>query len=205
MGVVKLSTAGILDYSKTSNFLSGNSAASYATGFDLLETTTLATSASSITFSSLSAYATDYKHLQIRAVTRDTRAISGANNVIMHFNNDTSGSNYYQLHFLKGDGTSVSSGAEGATSYILPYTQPSANDTTDAFASAVIDLLDVFNSNKYTTSRSLRGVNLDAAYSTQVGLSSGFWMNTAALTEISLAPVVGSFAAYSRVSIYGRK
>jgi hypothetical protein len=69
----------------------------------------------------------------------------------------------------------------------------------------VIDLPDAFSSNKYTTSRSLRGLNLDAAYSTQVGLSSGIWMNTAALTEISLAPVVGSFAAYSRVSLFGVK
>ena len=185
--------------------LNAQAAGGAAGDYDLLESEVLSTSSTSIVFDNLDVYASDYKHLQIRAVTRDTRAISGANNVIMHFNNDTSGSNYYQLHFLKGDGTSVSSGAEGATSYILPYTQPSANDTTDAFASAVIDLLDVFSSNKYTTSRSLRGVNLDAAYSTQVGLSSGFWMNTAALTEISLAPVVGSFAAYSRVSIYGRK
>tara|TARA_R110000764_G_scaffold110648_2_gene197211 strand:- start:1211 stop:1789 length:579 start_codon:yes stop_codon:yes gene_type:complete len=176
-----------------------------AGAYDLLESEVLSTSSTSIVFDNLDVYASDYKHLQIRAVTRDTRAISGANNVIMHFNGDTSGSNYYQLHYLKGADSSATSGAEGVTSYIIPYTQPSANDTTNAFAGAVIDLLDPFSSNKYTTSRSFRGVNLDAAYSTQVGLSSGLWMNTAALTEISLAPVVGSFAAYSRVSIYGVK
>ena len=172
--------------------------------FDLLQATTLTSSASSITFSSLSTYASEYQHIQIRAVTRDTRAISGANNVTMRFNGDLN-ANYYQLHYLKGADGSATSGAEGTNNYILPYTEPSASDTSDAFAVAVIDLLDAFSSNKYTTSRSFRGLNLDAAYSTQVGLSSGLWMNTASLTEISLAPVIGSFAAYSRVAIYGVK
>jgi hypothetical protein len=173
--------------------------------YDLLESEVLSTTSTSIVFDNLDVYASDYKHLQIRAVTRDTRAISGANNVIMHFNGETSGSNYFQLQYIKGDGSTATSGTEGVTSYIIPYTQPSANDTTNAFAGAVIDLLDPFSSNKYTTSRSLRGVNLDAQYSTQVGLSSGIWMNTAALTEISLSPIVGSFAAFSRVALYGVK
>ena len=183
--------------------LNSQAAGGGAGAFDLLETTTLATSASSVTFSGLGAYS-DYKHLQIRAVTRDTRAISGANNVIMRFNSDT-GSNYFQLQYIKGDGSTATSGTEGTASYILPYTEPSASDTTDAFAGAVIDLLDPFNSNKYTTSRSLRGVNLDAAYSTQVGLSSGIWLNTASLITITLQPVIGSFAANSRISLYGVK
>ena len=176
-----------------------------AGAYDLLDSEVLSTSSTSIVFDNLDVFASDYKHLQIRAVSRDTRAISGANNVIMHFNGDTSGSNYYQLQYLKGDGSTATSGTEGVTSYIIPYSQPSASDTTNAFATAVIDLLDPFNSNKYTTSRSLRGVNLDAAYSTQVGLSSGIWMNTAALTEVSFAPVVGSFAADTRISLYGVK
>ena len=185
--------------------LNSQSAGGAAGDYDLLESEVLSTSSTSIVFDNLDAYASDYKHLQIRAVTRDTRAISGSNNVIMHFNGETSGSNYFQLQYLKGNGSSATSGTEGVTSYIIPYTQPSANDTTNAFAGAVIDLLDPFNSNKYTTSRSLRGVNLDAQYSTQVGLSSGIWMDTAALTEVSLAPIVGSFAAFSRVALYGVK
>jgi len=122
----------------------------------------------------------------------------------MTFNGDTT-ANYRQMHFLKGDGSTVSSYAEATTSYIIPFAEPSASDTTDAFGVAVVDLTDAFSSNKYTTSRSLRGMNLDAAYATQVGLSSGLWMNTASLTEISLAPIVGDFAAYSRVSLYGVK
>jgi len=182
----------------------GAAGASAASSYDLLESEVLSTSSTSIVFENLDVYASDYKHLQIRATTRDTRAISGSNNVIMTFNGDTT-ANYRQMHFLKGDGSTVSSYAEATTSYIIPFAEPSASDTTDAFGVAVVDLTDAFSSNKYTTSRSLRGMNLDAAYATQVGLSSGLWMNTASLTEISLAPIVGDFAAYSRVSLYGVK
>ena len=67
----------------------------------------------------------------------------------------------------------------------------------------MIDLLDAFSSNKYTTSRTLRGTNVAAAYATQVVLASGLWMNTAPLTDISFAPISASFAVGSRFSIYG--
>ena len=184
--------------------LNSQAAGGAAGDFDLIESQILSSSQTSITFSSLSTYATTYKHLQIRAVTRDTRAISGSNNVIMRFNGDTTAS-YRQMHFLKGDGSTISSFAEATTSYIIPFAEPSASDTTDAFGVAVVDLTDAFSSNKNTISRSLRGMNLDAAYATQVGLSSGLWMNTASLTEIYLAPIVGSFAANTRVSLYGVK
>ena len=202
MPIKRLSQSGLLTFAKHSSVLAGN--APFApNSFDLLETTTLTTTASSVTFSGLGAYS-DYKHLQIRAVTRDTRAISGANNAIMRFNGDT-GSNYRQLHALKGDGSSVSSYAEAQSSSIIPFASPSASDTANAFTTAVIDLLDAFSANKYTTSRSLRGTNLAAAYATQVVLASGLWMNTAALTEVSFEPISASFAIGSRFSLYGVK
>ena len=180
-------------------------AAGFAAGtFDLLQTTTITSSAASITFGSLATYAADYKHLQIRAVSRDTRAISGTNNVLMTFNGDTT-SAYRQLHVLKGDGSNVSSYAEPQSSSIIPFASPSANDTANAFTAAVIDLLDAFNSNKYTTSRTLRGTNVAAAYATQVALASGLWMNTQELTEIRLEPISANFAIGSRFSIYGVK
>ena len=205
MPIKRLSQSGLLTFAKHSSMLAGNATfIPFTSDFELLDSRVLSSSAANITFSSLNTLAAGYKHLQIRAVSRDTRAISGSNNVIMTFNGD-SASNYYQLHFMKGDGSNGSTGAEGAASYILPYTQPSANDTADAFAVAVIDLLDAFSSSKYTTSRSFRGVNLAAAYSTQVGLSSGLWMNTAALTEIKLQPIIGSFAAKTMIALYGVK
>ena len=200
MAIKSLQHSSLTDNAFYRSVLAGN-AAFEPDDEDFLEEVVLSSSAASVTFSGLGAYS-DYKHLQIRAVTRDTRAISGTNNVLMTFNSDT-GSNYRQLHVLKGDGSSVSSYAEAQSSSIIPFGSPSANDTTNAFTAAVIDLLDAFSSNKYTTSRTLRGTNVAAAYATQVVLASGLWMNTASLTDISFAPISASFAVGSRFSIYG--
>ena len=175
-----------------------------ASDFELLDSRVLSSSAANITFSSLNTLAAGYKHLQIRVLSRDTRAISGTNNVLMRFNSDT-GSNYRQLHIMKGDGSNGSTYAEAQSSSIIPFASPSANDTADAFTPAVIDLLDAFSSNKYTTSRTFRGTNVAAAYATQVVLASGLWMNTAALTEISFEPISASFAAKTMIALYGVK
>ena len=202
MAIKSLQHSSLTDNAFYRSVLAGNDAFE-PDDEDFLEEIVLSSSAASVTFSGLGAYS-DYKHLQIRAVTRDTRAISGTNNVLMTFNSDT-GSNYRQLHVLKGDGSNASSYAEAQSSSIIPFGSPSANDTTNAFTAAVIDLLDAFSSNKYTTSRTLRGTNVAAAYATQVVLASGLWMNTAPLTDISFAPISASFAVGSRISIYGVK
>ena len=61
--------------------------------YELLESTTLSSGASSVTFSGLSAYATDYKHLQIRAVTQINKTTDTIENVFVRLNGDT-GANY---------------------------------------------------------------------------------------------------------------
>ena len=205
MPIKRLSQSGLLTFAKHSSVLAGNDPfIPFTSAMELLDTQVLSSSAANITFDNLDTLAAGYKHLQIRVLSRDTRAISGTNNVLMTFNGDTT-SAYRQLHVLKGDGSNVSSYAEPQSSSIIPFASPSANDTANAFTAAVIDLLDAFNSNKYTTSRTLRGTNVAAAYATQVALASGLWMNTQELTEIRLEPISANFAIGSRFSIYGVK
>tara|TARA_R110002126_G_scaffold27448_2_gene92149 strand:+ start:51 stop:647 length:597 start_codon:yes stop_codon:yes gene_type:complete len=198
MGVVKLSTAGILDYSKTSNFLSGNAPLSLGS-FDLLETTTLATSASSVTFSGLGAYS-DYKHLQLRIVGQ-TNNYPGLS---LRFNSD-SGSNY-ALHRLLGNGSTVSS--NNLTSWTEIRLVNSLPDEkmagTGIFGAIVMDILDFGSSSKNTTIRALSGVQ-DTDYSS-VQLHSGFWNNTNAVTNINIFDSSGgSYVTGSRFSLYGVK
>ena len=205
MPIKRLSQSGLLTFAKHSSVLAGNDHfIPFTSDFELLDSRVLSSSAANITFSSLNTLAAGYKHLQIRVLSRDTRAISGTNNVLMRFNSDT-GSNYRQIHVMKGDGSNGSTYAEAQSSSIIPFASPSANDTADAFTPAVIDLLDAFSSNKYTTSRTFRGTNVAAAYATQVVLASGLWMNTAALTEISFEPISASFAAKTMIALYGVK
>ena len=162
-----------------------------AGSYDLLETEILTGSQASVTFSSLGDYASDYQHLQLRAVHLHT---SSNGTILGQFNSDT-GSNY-RVHALRGNGTAVSSADYGSrTSLVLGVDVP---NTTTA-AAMVTDLLDPFNSNKYTTVRSLAGYGSGG----NINLYSGLWLNTNALTTITLSSASGDFNTGSRFSLYG--
>ena len=198
MGVVKLSTAGIRNYSKTSDFLSGNAPLSLG-AFDLLQTTTLSTSASSITFSGLGAYS-DYKHLQIRVLTRTDR-VANSTLTRLQFNSD-SGNNYAQ-HTLRGDGSSVVSDGGGNVSGISRMYSTGSNSPAGAFFAASIDVLDFSNTSKYKTLRMLGG---HAQNENIIMLSSGLWRNLTAITSITFSDFFSTnFVAGTRMSLYGVK
>jgi hypothetical protein len=198
MGVVKLSTAGILDYSKTSNFLSGNSAFSLG-AYDLLETTTLTTSASSISFTGLDTLAAGYQHLQIRAVARSDRAAPDSS-LNMRFNGD-SGSNY-QAHSITTYPGYFSSGGTGLSSSILAGTETGGQATANTFGASVIDILD-FASSKNTTIKSFSGYALSNYV---LSFASGLWINTNPVTSITVGNWdSASHVANSCFSLYGVK
>ena len=203
MGVVKLSTAGILDYQKYSSFLAGNTAYSPIIGaYDLLETEILTGSQASVTFSNLnSTYGADYQHLQLRMVTRDDRTVA-ANVVRIQFNGDT-GSNYSN-HNLYATGSTVASGASASQTDTIVGLSSSSYASANIFGASILDILDAFETTKYTTTRSLCGVY--AVGENYAWLASGSWQNTAALTSISLKPSGGvNFVSGSRFSLYGLK
>jgi hypothetical protein len=160
--------------------------------YDLLETEILTGSQASVTFSSLGSYSA-YQHFQIRSVSKTTTDDSA---VHIQFNADT-GLNYYWHMLYTADGSSVGSYALGSvTSLRATYSSP--NSSTDNFSAFVCDILDPFSTNKNTTIRSFGG------YATpRLGLFSGLWNNTNALTEIKIIPITGSLAAGSRFSLYG--
>jgi hypothetical protein len=169
-------------------------AVAVASDYDLLETEILTGDTATLTFSSLNAtYGADYQHLQIRMVTRVS---ADGGSIAARFNGDT-GSNY-STHRLFGTGSSVVSDA--FTSYTLIWAGVNTTNVfpTDAFGASVLDILDPFETTKYTTTRALAGRTSDF-----VPLLSGSWRNTAALTQITLSPNAGSFVSGSRFSIYG--
>jgi hypothetical protein len=154
-----------------------------AGSYDLLETEILTGSQASVTFSSLnSTYGADYQHLQIRIVVRSAVSES-ASQIALYLNGDTSSANY-AFHQLYGNGSTV--GSEGYGSGTLGQITPivrtfGATGTADAFGAGVVDILDSFETSKYTTVRSLHG----AAGVNAVGLTSGLWMNTNAVDSIT--------------------
>jgi hypothetical protein len=162
--------------------------------YDLIETITLSSNASSVTFSNLGTYATIYKHLQLRVVVRDTFTGGDGSTVLMRFNGDSG--NNYSFHFLEGNGSSVLSKNGVSTNRILFQQSSNGNWSGD-----VIDILDAFDTTKNKTTRILCG----APTVPYVGLLSGNWRNTAAITSILLQTEGFNLASGSRFSLYGIK
>ena len=171
---------------------------------DILAEEVLTSSQASVTFSSLDTLAAGYQHLQVRMTNRQDRAVTGFDRVAIRFNGDT-GTNYAG-HYVYGNGSSVSSVAWAASkSYALGGITIFNGDTSGAFGANVIDILDPFETTKYTTTRTLGGA--EAAGQKWIGLHSGLWMNTAAVTSIT---IFGESSTYdcltgSRFTLIGLK
>ena len=175
--------------------LLGASLPSVATGaFDLLESKILTSSASSVTFTGLGSYS-DYKHLQVRMVTRSDRASTVAN-IDFRLNGD-SGSNY-AWHTVQGNGSAVNVGAVSSTTLMRLAETTGSTEVSNNFAACVVDILDYANTSKNTTARSLSG----RTGNSQIGLRSGLYNNTAAITSVTITPQ-GNFITGSRFSLYG--
>jgi len=167
-----------------------------AGAYELISSTILSSSATTITFSSIPS---TYKHLQIRFTARAT---SGSTSVIANFNSD-SGSNY-ATHALTGDGSAVTSTNQTSQTRVIVGRSASSSDSSGIFAPNIVDILDYANTSKNKTTRAFIG-SIGAA--TNINLRSGLWMNTAAISTIALTQITGGndFASGSRFSLYGIK
>lgn len=170
------------------------SAGQSAADYELIETFVAGSNVSSITFSNLAAFASTYRHLQVRYVARSTVPETG---IFARFNGDASSS--YRTHYLLGNGSSVSSGSFGLDPRgqvgLLAGSGAAAND----FRPGVIDLLDAYSTTKNKTVRGL------SASQSAVILMSVLWVNTSSLTSWQITPDSGNFVAGSRFSLYGIK
>ena len=166
--------------------------------YELLESQVLTSNQATITFSNLnSTYGSTYQHLQLRVVARTNRSGQVADLGTFFFNGDEvlAGGNY-NSHGLAGSGSSVASFYD-AVPYISYYA--AANATANKFTAFIMDILDPFETTKFTTTRMFLG---QGESDRQVALESGLWRNTAALTSLKL-DVIGDFIIGSRFSLYG--
>ena len=165
-------------------------------------TTVGAGGSSTITFSSIPQ---NYEHLQIRWLSRDSAADTGVQNVVASFNSDTTYTNY-RTHYLTGDGSSATAGdLQLSGLYVSAGLNVSNNATANIFGVSIMDILDYQNTNKYKTVRTLTGIDLNGTGG-QVRLASSLWMNSAAISSITLnVRSSGNFTQYSSFALYGIK
>lgn len=172
------------------------------TSFESIATVTVGSGgSSSITFSSIPS---TYQHLQIRSFAKIGANANDFSNIVYQFNSDT-GANY-TLHTLRGNGSNAQ--VYSATGTPAVYSNPAAPASPSAYANmfgtAILDILDYSNTNKYKTTRSLQGFETNGGYG-YAGITSGVWLNTAAITSITITPDYNSWTQYSSFALYGIK
>lgn len=152
--------------------------------------------ASSITFSSIPG---TYQHLQVRALLRTARA--QVDDLVAVRANSDSGSNYV-WHRLLGDGSGVAASGSTSQTYAGVGYMAAANDASSMFGALVLDVLDYSSTSKNSTFRSAYGE--DSNGSGSVGILSGLWLSTSAITGLRLLSTTSSnFAQYSTAALYG--
>jgi hypothetical protein len=168
--------------------------------YELISTTVLGTATSSVTFSSLGDYASTYKHLQMRAVVRVSRATFGDSYGGIRFNGDTG--NNYAWHALQGQGSSVTSEPATSQSSMRNFWYNTTTATANAFGAGVMDILDAYSTTKNTTIRTLGGMAVSG--DSRIALHSGVWLDTSSLTSVTMIDQNGgNFQIGSRFSLYG--
>jgi hypothetical protein len=161
-----------------------------------IATTLLSSTAATITFDNIPQ---GYKHLQIRWIARSNRTVS-PDYLKLNFNGDT-GANY-SWHYLIGAGSSALASSSVSASFAINRAVAGAAQAASVFGTGIADILDYSNVYKYKTARTLGGYDNNG--DGEISLQSGLWMNTAAVTTITITPGAGTLiSANSRFSLYG--
>ena len=162
--------------------------------FDLLETTILSSTATSVTFSNLGNYSA-YKHLQLRMVVANATT---SDTPLLTFNGVAGTS--YAFHQLRTDGTGPFSVGFSSRARI-EYLQ-NIDNSTNRFYPSIIDILDFSNTSKNKTARFF---SYDSSGSNGIlYFGSGLFNSTNAITSITIT-MGSNFAVNSRFSLYGMK
>jgi hypothetical protein len=176
-----------------------------ASAYDSIATTTIGSGgATSITFNSIPS---SYTHLQVRGITRNAANVGG-DDVQLRINAD-SGTNYdwHEVYASRSTASVYAQTSGTGVNYMrVSHNTADASFGTSKFNGLVIDILDYANTSKNTTVRTIWGADNNATGYT--GLSSGLWLNTSAVTSLTIYPYnqgSNNFAEYTQLALYGIK
>jgi len=161
--------------------------------YESIATTTVGSGGSAtIAFSSIP---NTYSHLQLRGIARSTAGGSSSVEVLCSIN---SAVNADRNHYIYGNGSTVSSGAQikNLIGYALGVSQ-----TANTFGATILDILDYSNTNKNKTFRSLAGDDQNGGG--DIIFNSLLFATTAAISTLTLSLSAGNFSQYSSFALYG--
>jgi hypothetical protein len=143
-----------------------------------------------------------YTDLLVKCSARTNRTGSYEDAIKITFNG--SGGSAYSVIRLYGDGASASSSSGTSAANILPYSVSSNTVTANTFGTFDLYVPNYLSSNY--KSASIDMVSEANATNAIAGLAAGLWASTSAITQITLAPNVGTlFLQYTTAYLYGIK
>ena len=166
--------------------------------FESIATATASGGETSFTISSIPQ---TYASLQLRCMLR--RDTTGAANMGLRPNNETSAS-FYTQHYILGNGTTVT--AAGTASGVFSRASNAIQvpgTTSGSYSAQVWDIQDYTSTTRNKTLRTFSG--FDANGSGQVGLNSNLFIKTDAITSLVVFFGGDAVDANSVFSLYGIK
>ena len=154
--------------------------------YDLLDSTTLGSSASSVTFSSISQ---DYRDL----VVVSNAEFTGSTGFWMRVNSDSS--SIYSTIDMRGDGSTTGSGAFTNAQWFLDVFGYAA----DSKVLSIVQLMDYSATDKHTTALGRVNTTDDS----RVAASAFRYASTTAITAIEIIANVSTFKSGGTFSLYG--
>jgi hypothetical protein len=159
--------------------------------YEPIATTTVATPALNVTFSSISSAYTDL--ILVCSYSRS----SGGNNISLRLNGDT-GSNYSET-YIEGDGSTAVSGRNSNDSNMRVAFVGAGTSTSQA--TLILHFMNYSNSTTYKTVLSRYNET-----TSNVGSAVGLWRSTAAINSIEIGrSATVNWAAGSVLTLYGIK
>jgi hypothetical protein len=164
--------------------------------YTLISSTTLSSTASTVTFSAI---ANSYTDLVIRASIRDTNSLNNDRNLQWRINGTTT--NYRQTQ-IQGSGSAVTTTrSTGATYFSADRTIPAALATANTFSSTEIYIPNyIVASNKPSSTFSVGEDNTTNAYLMAVA---NLWTDNAAINSITFVSDGPNYAVGSSFYLYG--
>jgi hypothetical protein len=173
---------------------------------EAIATQYLEANASSVTFTSIPG---TYEHLELRVSIHGDYA-NNYDYTQIDLNSDTTAANYTQ-HEMYGNATTESAQAINGWKAYINWAASGASGTKAAvpalYGVGIVTILDYTNTNKNTTliyEGGVTGYNMAGSFQPGVAFGSSMWIDTDAVTAITLSPGNGTnFIRGSSFSLYG--
>ena len=137
----------------------------------------------------------NFKHLQIRGLTRSPDAGTGQDTMGVEFNSDTNTSNYDGRIMIAVNGYRTAGS-------IYAFARPKQSTQTDLFAPGILDVYDYSSSTNYKSARFEGGFRSHNTGDTWIWNNAGIWLSQAPITSVR---IVGSLVPKSTFALYGIK